>query len=239
MKLPEVDVLVIGAHPDDAEFSMGGTLCRLAELGYKIGLIDLTRGELGSKGDPQRRRQEALAAAQVYGASFRECLDLGDGRVRDDVETAFRIAAAIRRCRPSLVFTHHGDDRHPDHRGARDLVSRAVFQASLRSLDLGVPYHVPDRLVFFATNEVIRPDFLVDVTDVWERKIACLEAFASQFVDETAEIDQVYFGISNFRLALEAQAALYGRQIGVRFAEAFTTRDGIPVADPVKTFRRR
>lgn len=236
--LSEVDVLVIGAHPDDAEFSMGGTLCLLADQGYTIGLIDLTRGELGSKGDPERRRQEALRAAEVFGALFRECFDLGDGHVRDDVQTAFRIAAAIRQCRPKLVFTHHGEDRHPDHRGAHELVSRSVFQASLRSLDLGVPYHCPDRLIFFPSNELMKPDFFVDVTDVWERKMASLEAFESQFVEASAPIDHVYFGVSDYRRAVEARAVVYGQRIGVRYAEGFAVRDGVPVTDPVLTFRR-
>lgn len=234
--LTPVDVLVIGAHPDDAEFGMGGTLCHLARLGYRIGLLDLTRGELGSKGSPERRCQEAEAAAAVYGASFRQCLDLGDGHITDDISIAQRLAGLIRQSQPKLVFTHHGADRHPDHRGAHALVSRAVFQASLKSLDLGVPFHVPDRLIFFPINESLQPDFIVDITAVWEQKLQALQAFASQFVEPAALIDQKYFGVSDYMAVIEARCRVYGQQIGVAYGEGFVTHDGIPVADPVQTF---
>lgn len=239
MTFSPVDVLVIGAHPDDAEFSMGGTICLLRDLGYSVGLIDLTRGEAGSKGNPERRQQEAMQAASVLGVSFRECLDLGDGYVTDEPNTAFRVAKVIRQCRPKLVFTHHGDDRHPDHRGAHALVERAVFQACLRNVDLGVPPHCPDRLIFFPSNELLEPDFYVDVTAVWERKIASLEAFVSQFVEDSATIDHTYFGVTSYREAIEARGRVYGQRLGVTFAEAFATRDGVPVADPVRTFQKR
>lgn len=238
MNVTEVDVLVIGAHPDDAEFAMGGTVCLLHDLGYSVGLVDLTRGEAGSKGNPERRKQEADAAAKILGAAFRECLDLGDGHVTDDTENAALVARVIRRCRPKLVFTHHGDDRHPDHRGANALVERAVFQSCLRSVDLGVPHHCPDRLIYFPSNELMQPDFFVDVTGVWERKIASLEAFTSQFVEPAAPIDRTYFGVSSYKEAVEARSRVYGQRIGVPFAEAFATRDGVPVADPVRTFQR-
>jgi bacillithiol biosynthesis deacetylase BshB1 len=232
-------VLVIGAHPDDAEVGMGGTLCLLHRQGYRLGLLDLTRGELGSKGTPERRRAEADAAATIFGAAFRRCLDLGDGHITDDIPTAQRLAALIRQCRPKLVFTHHGADRHPDHRGAHALVSRAVFQASLKTLDLGgVPFHVPDRLIFFPINEWLEPSFVIDVTPVWSERLATLRAFESQFVEPSALIDHKYFGVSNYEASLEARARLYGQKIGVTFGEGFVTHDAVPVADPVQTFAR-
>lgn len=236
--VPAVDVLVIGAHPDDAEVGMGGTLCLLHRQGYRLGLLDLTRGELGSKGTPGRRRQEAEAAAAVYGAVFRHCLDLGDGHITDHIPTAQRLATLIRHCQPKLVFTHHGADRHPDHRGACALVRRAVFQASLTSLDLGVPFHVPDRLIYFPINEWLEPSFVVDVTPVWDDRIATLRAFASQFVEPSAVIDHKYFGVADYMAALEARARLYGQKIGAAFGEGFVTDDAVPVADPVQTFAR-
>ncbi|MCL5045290.1 MAG: bacillithiol biosynthesis deacetylase BshB1 [Actinobacteria bacterium] len=238
MSLPEVDVLVVGAHPDDAEFGMGGTLCKMQAQGYKIGLIDLTRGELGSKGTPERRRQEAETAARVFGALFRDNLDLGDGIVVDDVMTARRIATLIRECKPKLVFTHHGADRHPDHRGCHGLINRAVFQSSLKMLELGVPFHCPDRLIFFPSNEWLEPDFVIDVTDVWEQKMQALEAFRSQFVEPAALIDQKYFGVADYRCIVESRCRLYGQKIGVTFGEGFVTLDGIEIRDPVRAFRR-
>ncbi|QIA27922.1 bacillithiol biosynthesis deacetylase BshB1 [Thermaerobacter sp. PB12/4term] len=232
-----VDVLVIGAHPDDAEIGMGGTLVKLHRLGYRIGLIDLTRGELGSKGTPERRAQEAAAAARVYGALFRLNLNLGDNRVEDSPALGRKLAALIRRCRPRLVFTHHGDDRHPDHRGAWALVRRAVFQAALRNLDLGEPYHLVDALLFFPVNEWVEPSFVVDITDTFEGKLEAMRAFASQFVEPTAPIDHKYFGVEDYLEAATVRARHYGLRIGVRYGEAFLA-DAVPVADPVAAFRR-
>lgn len=236
MALPEVDVLVTGAHPDDAEFAMGGTLCRLQRQGYRLGLIDLTRGEMGSKGTPERRHQEAMAAAQVYGALFRVNLDLGDGNIADDVMIARKVATLIRECRPKLIFTHHGEDRHPDHRGCHALVSRAFFQSTLKALDLGVPFHCPDRLIFFPSNEWLEPDFVVDVTEVWEQKIRALKAFESQFVEPSALIDQKYFGVTEYAKLVEARCRMYGQRIRTTFGEGFVTQDSIAIRDLVKTF---
>ncbi|HEY8489184.1 MAG TPA: bacillithiol biosynthesis deacetylase BshB1 [Thermaerobacter sp.] len=235
--LEPVDVLVIGAHPDDAEIGMGGTLVKLYRLGYRIGVIDLTRGELGSKGTPERRAQEAAAAARVYGARFRLNLNLGDNRVEDSPALGRKIAALIRRCRPRLVFTHHGDDRHPDHRGAFALVRRAVFQAALRNLDLGEPYHLVDALLFFPVNEWVEPSFVVDVTEAFDAKLEAMRAFASQFVEPTAPIDHKYFGVEDYLEAAVVRARHYGLRIGVRYGEAFLA-DAVPVADPVAAFRR-
>ncbi|ADU52236.1 LmbE family protein [Thermaerobacter marianensis DSM 12885] len=232
-----VDVLVIGAHPDDAEIGMGGTLVKLHRLGYRIGVIDLTRGELGSKGTPERRAQEAAAAARVYGARFRLNLNLGDNRVEDSPALGRKVAALIRRCRPRLVFTHHGDDRHPDHRGASSLVRRAVFQAALRNLDLGEPYHLVDALLFFPVNEWVEPRFVVDVTETFAGKLEAMRAFASQFVEPTAPIDHKYFGVEDYLEAAVVRARHYGLRIGVRYGEAFVA-DAVPVADPVAAFRR-
>lgn len=233
-----VDVLVIGAHPDDAEIGMGGTLVKLHRLGYSIGVIDLTRGELGSKGTAERRAEEAAAAAAVYGARFRANLNLGDNRIDDSPALGRKLAELIRRARPRLVFTHHGDDRHPDHREAHALVRRAVFQAGLRNLDLGVPYHLVDALIFFPVNEWVEPSFVVDITDTFEGKLEAMRAFASQFVEPTAPIDHKYFGVEDYLEAAAVRARHYGMRIGVRYGEAFVT-DGVPVSDPVAAFRRR
>lgn len=234
-----VDILAIGAHPDDVEISMGGTLARLSALGYGLGVIDLTRGERGSKGDPERRAREAEAASAEYGAAFRLNLDLGDGHVRDDVEVAQGVARLIRLCRPRLVFCHHGEDRHPDHRGAHLLVSRAVFQASLRNLDLGEPHHVVDRLILYPSNEWMPASFVVDVTREWPVKLRAMRAFESQFVEPALEIDRKYFGVSDYVAVAESRARFYGQQIGVEFGEGFHVADSVPVDDPVRVFAGR
>ncbi len=220
--LDPVDLLVVGAHPDDAEYGAGGTLLTHAHAGYRIGVVDLTRGELGSKGTPQLRAQEASHAAELYEARWRVCLDLGDNRVHAGHEEARRLARVIRAARPGLVLTHHHVDRHPDHRAAHELVRRAVFAAALRSLDLGAEAHVPDATLCFPTDGVLeRPDVVVDVTDVWEQRLATMRRFASQFAAPTLEIDRAHYGVDDYLEVTEARARVHGQHAGVRYAEAF------------------
>lgn len=233
-----VDILAIGAHPDDVEFAMGGTLVLHHRMGYRIGVVDLTRAELGSKGTPERREQEAEAAAAVYGAAWRANLDLGDNQVVDDPATARRLAMLIRQARPALVFTHHGEDRHPDHRGAFALTRRAVFAAALRKLDLGVPYHVVSGLLFYPSNELMDPDLVVDVTDAWDQREEAMRRYTSQFVEPTLDIDHKYFGVQDYLEATRARARHYGQQIGARYGEGFACQDGVRVDDLVQTFGR-
>jgi N-acetylglucosamine malate deacetylase 1 len=222
--LDPVDLLVIGAHPDDAEYGMGGTLLVHARAGHRIGVVDLTRGELGSKGTPQLRAREAAAAAALYGASWRVGLNLGDNQVTADPPSTQRLARVIRSARPRLVFTHHAVDRHPDHRGAHELVRRAVFAAALRTLDLEVGAHVPAATLCFPTDGVLdAPDVVVDVTDVWDARVATMRCFASQFEAETLAIDRAHYGVDDYLELTSARARVHGQHAGVARAEAFVT----------------
>jgi N-acetylglucosamine malate deacetylase 1 len=232
-ELTPVQLLAIGAHPDDVEYGMGGTLVRHHRLGYRIGVVDLTRGELGSKGTPEGRAEEARHAAAVYGARWRITLDLGDNRVGEDPSAARRLAGVIRAARPSLVFTHHQDDRHPDHRAAHELVRRAVFASALRNLDLSAPHHVPDAVLYFPSDTVVVPDVLVDVSDVWADRVETMRRFTSQFAGPTLEIDHRYYGVTDHLELVAARAQTYGQRIGVRFAEAFLTSRPPAVTDLV------
>jgi N-acetylglucosamine malate deacetylase 1 len=228
-----VDVLAVGAHPDDVELGAGGTLLRHHRAGYAVGVVDLTRGELGSKGDPDTRAREARDAATVYGARWRACLDLGDGAVRDDADSVHRLAAVIRTSRPRLVLTHHHEDRHPDHVSAHALVRRAVFAAALERLDLGVAHHVTAGLLCFPTDRVVDADVYVDVTAVWEERLGLLRRFASQFDVPTLPIDHTLYGIHDHLEAVAARARVHGQRIGVTYAEAFVSTGGIAVDDLV------
>lgn len=232
-----VDILAIGAHPDDVEYSMAGTILVHRRLGYRVGVVDLTRAELGSKGSPEIRRREAELAAQRLGAAFRVNLDLGDNRVVDDPEAAQVLARVIRQARPALVFTHHGEDRHPDHRGACALTRRAVFMAALQKLDLGYPHHVVAALLFYPSNELIRPDVVVDVSQVWDEREEVMRCYASQFVDPTLEIDHRYFGVYDYIETARVRARHYGQLIGARYGEGFTCQTGIRATDLVAMFR--
>lgn len=233
-----VDLLVVGAHPDDAEYGMGGTLVRHHLDGHRIGVVDLTRGELGTKGTPEQRAGEARAAASLYGAAFRHGLDLGDNQVASDPDTVRRVAAVIRAARPSLVCTHLREDRHPDHRSASELVDRAVFAAALASLELtldgdALAHHAVGRVLYFPTDRVIDGDVLVDVSAVWEARLDTMRAFASQFTAPTATIDHTIYGIHDYLEVATTRARAHGQQIGVAHAEAFLARGGIEVDDLV------
>ena len=232
----EVDLLAIGAHPDDVEYGMGGTLVRHHHLGYRIGVVDLTRGELGSKGDAQLRSEEAQAAAAVYGAAFRTCLDLGDNRVGAGEAAVHRLATVIRTARPRVVTSHLAEERHPDHRAAHELVRRAVFAAALRTLDLGVPHHVVSATLAFPTDRVLDGDVYVDVTAVWEERLATMRAFASQFEAPTLDIDRQLYGTDDHLDLVAARARVQGQAIGVRYAESFRCEPGVALGDLVAGF---
>ena len=236
-ELTPVDLLVVGAHPDDAEYGMGGTLLVHARAGRRIGVVDLTRGELGSKGDPQRRAREAAHAAQLYDASWRVCLDLGDNQVEADPDAARLLARVIRAARPRVVCTHHHVDRHPDHRAAHELVRRAVFAAALRALDLGAEHHVVAATLCFPTDGVLeRPDVVVDVTDVWEARLETMRRFTSQFDAPTLEIDRTHYGVDDYLEVTAARARVHGQHAGVRHAEAFVADRPPRAADLVALF---
>lgn len=229
-----VDLLAVGAHPDDVEYGMGGTLVRHHHLGYRIGVVDLTRGELGSKGTPDLRHQEAAAAARVYGAAFRVGLDLGDNQVAATEAAVHRLAAIIRVSRPRIVASHLAEERHPDHRATHELVRRAVFAAALRTLDLDVgEHHVVAATLGFPTDRVLDGDVHVDVTEVWEARLATMQAFASQFDAPTLPIDQRLYGTDDHLALVAARARVQGQAIGVRYAEAFRCDRGVAVDDLV------
>ncbi len=176
-----VDVLAIAAHPDDVELTCGGTLVKLKQRGYRFGIVDLTRGEMGTRGTAEIRAREARRAAEILGAEFRESLDLGDSGLRRGREEELAVIDLIRREKPRVVLTPYPDDRHPDHRRAGQLVTDAAYYAGTRKLETHHPAHRPQQTVYFSTFDSRRPDFLVDVSDVIETRRAAMRAFESQF----------------------------------------------------------
>lgn len=232
-----MEILAIGPHPDDIELGTAGLLALERRRGHSIGLIDLSRGEMGSRGNAEIRAREATEAARRLGAHFRLNLGLPDTRIQDDPAAARRLAVWIRQARPALVLAPYPVDRHPDHAAAGLLVQRAVLYAGLRRLDLEEAHHVVRTLLFYPINELVeRPSFCVDVTEVWEEKVAALEAHASQVGETGLEIDRRFFGHGGFLEAMEGRAVQYGRMIGARYAEAYLTRDPLRLEDPLAFF---
>ncbi len=231
-----VDVLAIAAHPDDVELTCGGTLARLKAGGYRFGIVDLTRGEMGTRGTPEIRAAEARRAAEILGAEFRESLDLGDGGLGRGREEELAVIEVIRREKPRLVLTPYPDDRHPDHRRAGQLVTDATFYAGLRKLETAHPAHRPQQAVYFSTFDPREPDFVVDVTPYIETRRSAMRAFASQFHDPTSTEPHTVMSQREFLDMVESRARQHGALIGVEFGEGFHSRRPPRVDDLVKAF---
>jgi N-acetylglucosamine malate deacetylase 1 len=232
----DVDVLAVGAHPDDVELTCGGTLAAFAKRGLRTAILDLTRGEAGTRGDPATRAREAADAARILGAAFRVTLDLGDGGLRTDRASELEVIDVVRRCRPRLVIAPLPDDRHPDHVRAGRLVADAAFYAGLRTLATAHPAHRPQQVVYVPSHFVADPTFLVDVSDVFDTKLEAIRAYKSQFHDAASAEPQTYISTPDFLEGVVAQARSFGRMGTVAYAEAFVSRRPPTLADPIAAF---
>ena len=232
--MPErTDLLAIFAHPDDAELLAGGTLIKAVDQGHRVAAVDLTRGELGTKGTPERRAEEAAAAAAVIGLAARESLGLPDGRLANDTESRRVVIEAIRRHRPRVVVTHYPVGRHPDHRAASELVRDACFLAGLANYPAGGERHRPEKLCFaFSYREdTVKPTFVVDTSAQFERKLEAMRCFASQWDDSTRQGGEVYpTGLPLWEL-VRTHDARAGSLIRSAYGEPFWTAETVPVDD--------
>ncbi|MBP6875699.1 MAG: bacillithiol biosynthesis deacetylase BshB1 [Candidatus Eisenbacteria bacterium] len=229
-----VDVLAIGAHPDDVDMICGGTLAKLTAGGRRAAIVDLTRGEMASRGTPEIRAREAQAAAEILGVQERIILDLGDGRLENNAENRRRLIEVIRRLRPTLILTHFWDDLHPDHAAAGHLVRAIMYPVGFARYPAeGEPYR-PNEVLFFMAHTTFPPSFVVDISDFHERKMAAVKSYVSQFHRE-GDDDQPPTGISepDFLLSLEARARHYGALIGRTFGEPYLVTRVVPMNDPV------
>jgi bacillithiol biosynthesis deacetylase BshB1 len=237
-----VDVLAFGPHPDDVELGCGGALALLAGRGRGVGIADLTRGEMATRGTPGTRAAEAAEAARLLGAHFRVNLDLGDGDLRTDRAAQLRVVDVVRRARPRLVLAPWTEDRHPDHERGGRLVAEAAWYAGLAKLETGLPAHRPDQVVFYAAYALVTPSFLVDCSATFETKRAALRAYKSQFHDAGRSGDagtrepETYVSSKSFWDGVEARARAYGRIANVAYAEGFVAKAPPTLADPAAAF---
>ncbi len=182
----ELDLLAVGAHPDDVEVHVGGLLALASDRGLGAGILDLTQGDLGTRGTPETRRREALAAARILGVD-RIVLDLPDGRFTEEEAARLRVMAELRRLRPRVLILPAPEDRHPDHRRAHRLVREAAYYAGLKNYPCeGSPWR-PEAIAWVGGENPGQPDLLVDVSAVWERRMAAFDAFGSQFDQDPAQ----------------------------------------------------
>lgn len=234
----KLDILVIAVHPDDAELGCGGTILKHVAMGRKVGIVDLTRGELGTRGTPETRDVEARDAAAKLGLTVRENLGLRDGFFRNDEAHQLKVIQAIRKYRPDILISNALYDRHPDHGRAGDLINDSVFLAGLRKIEtvddnaIQLP-HRPRLVLQLIQDYYIKPDIVVDVTDHWADKINAIKAFESQFYSNAYASDEpeTYISKPDFLEYIEGRAREYGKYIGAKYAEGFTCRRLLGVDD--------
>jgi len=236
-----VDLLAIFAHRDDAELTCGGTLAKAARQGYRTAIVDLTQGEMGTRGSAALRKEEAERSAATLGVAIRENLELPDAGILNTPETRERVARAIRRLRPTVVVTHAREGRHPDHTVTAQLVRDACFVAGLAKVAPEIAPHRPRKILHALAyrQDSIPPSFVVDVTDDFETKLAAVRCFGSQF-DEATQAGEVYPNGEPLYELLRHYGAYYGALIRTRYGEPFHTTEAMRVDDvvalPVNTF---
>ena len=222
-----LDLLVFGPHPDDIEIGLGGTVARHAAEGYRVGLIDLTAGELSSNGTPAERRREADEAARVLGVTSRENLGWADGGIATRPDLIRSAVDAIRRHQPRTVAIPHWQDRHPDHVRASDVLSVAAFTSGLRRYETGADAWRPDWICYYFINDSTPPSFVVDVSGYYERKRAALACYASQFSPAAAGAVPTRLNATTFGTLVESRDAQFGALAGVAFAEGIVVREPV------------
>jgi N-acetylglucosamine malate deacetylase 1 len=234
----KLDILAFGAHPDDVELAASGTIAAHIAKGYKVGIIDLTLGELGTRGTVEVRKQEAARSAQLLGISIRENLQLADGFFTNDKESQLKVVEKIRQYQPSIVLANAISDRHPDHGKGAQLVKDACFISGLRAVitkdseGMEQQAHRPNALYHYIQSNYIEPDFVVDITNFWELKMASIKAFSSQFYSQENISDpQTFISSPEFMHFIESRAREFGLHIGKQYAEGFTVNRQLGVSD--------
>jgi len=234
-----VDVLFISAHPDDTELSAGGTAAKFVKDGLRIGIVDLTRGEMGTRGTPQTRKREAASAAKALGAAFRQQLDFGDGNLQTGRAQELEIVEILRLRRPRIVITPYPDERHPDHARTGRVVTEASFYAGLKSLKTGLPAHRPQTVVYYLQNYMFPPTFVVDVTKTWKTKMRAVAAYKSQFHDPKSKEPATFIADPKFLDMIDARGKHFGALIGVAYGEAFITKQPPKLEDVIGAYSGR
>lgn len=218
-----VDVLLFGAHPDDVEWGAGGIALLLKDKNVSFGVIDLTAGELGSRGTPEQRAFEGQRAAEYAGAVFRDNLSMPDGGLVDSPESRRQVAAVIRKHRPRLVLGPYWEDRHPDHAAAGLMVRNSSLFCALKNSGDPNPPHKPAAFLFYLLHNFDRPSFVIDISDVYERKLELLRLHESQFSKTAEEFGVMPLGLGDYLFGLESRDRFFGSLVGVRHGEALVT----------------
>ena len=227
----KLDILAIGVHPDDVELSCSGTLLKHISFGKKCGILDLTQGELGTRGSAELRLKEAAEAAKILGVSFRENLGMADGFFVNDKAHQLKIIEVLRKYQPEIVLCNAVSDRHPDHGRAAQLVSEACFYSGLRKIETGQEAWRPKAVYHYIQDRQLKPDLVIDVTPFVEKKMEAIKAFGSQFYDPDSIEPESPITVKNFFELVKGKMAAYGRDAGFEYGEGFTVERTIGIND--------
>ncbi|MEO7523740.1 MAG: bacillithiol biosynthesis deacetylase BshB1 [Ferruginibacter sp.] len=228
----KIDVLAFGVHPDDVELSCSGVLMIEKNIGKTTGIIDLTEGELGTRGTAETRRQEAAASAKILGVDTRDNLKLADGFFKNDQESQLRVIEVIRKYKPEIIICNAPEDRHPDHGRSAELISDAAFLSGLKKIETeenGSSQEAwrPKYTLNFIQDRYLKPDFVIDTTAVFERKLESILAFKTQFHNPEIDGPQTYISSPDFLDSVIYRAKMFGKMIGVKYAEGFISKKTI------------
>ncbi|OFY83078.1 MAG: bacillithiol biosynthesis deacetylase BshB1 [Bacteroidetes bacterium RIFCSPLOWO2_12_FULL_35_15] len=232
----KLDILAIGVHPDDVELSCSGTLLKHMALGKKCGILDLTQGELGTRGSAELRLKEAAKAAKIIGIEVRENLKMADGFFKNDKEHQLAIIKIIRKYQPEIILCNAVSDRHPDHSRAAQLISEACFYSGLIKVETKIKGAKqnswrPKAVYHYIQDKQLKPDFVVDISEYIDKKMEAIQAFKSQFFDPDSKEPESPISVKNFLDVVKAKMTVFGRDAGFEFAEGFTVERTIGVND--------
>ena len=229
-----VDVLCMMAHPDDAEILSGGTLIKLKDQGYRVGILDFTRGEMGTRGNVEQRTKEAICAAGIMDVDVRENLEFPDAHVENTVENRRRVVEALRKFRPTVVITHDSNNRNPDHTQTSLLVKESSFTAGLAKYDTGQDSHRPNKILFTMEYFQFDPTFIVAITDQFERKMQAVSCYRSQVHNNEYGGLPTYISSDRFAGEIESRMKYFGSRIHADYAEVFRMDTPVEVDDLVQ-----
>jgi len=228
----KLDLLAIAAHPDDVELTCGGTLIKMSERGYRTGILDLTAGEMGTRGTPEIRAKEAAASAKILGVSWRRTLGVPDSDVQANRQHKTKLAAVVRELRPRTVILPYWQARHPDHYHASQLGYEGCFLAGLKHLPIEGEPHRPFKIIYSTAYADARPTFVVDITQEYQRRRRAILCYHSQFRPVRGEKkSRVYLPIDRLEDDMNQLARHYGQMIGVEYGEPFLVREVMRVDD--------
>jgi bacillithiol biosynthesis deacetylase BshB1 len=228
----KLDALFFAAHPDDAELCSGGTIAKLIKSGKKVGIADLTRGELGTRGTKSTREQESGKASKLLGLSLRVNLKIPDGNIQNTPANRLKVISVIRKYKPEIIFFPHFHDRHPDHRNTHILVKESAFYSGLSKIHTGnLSAHRPKRNFYYMQTYTFEPNLIVDISDTYYIKMKAIACYSSQFYNPEIKGPETFISSKKFIDYISARSEFYGFQIGAKYGEPFFTEEKIKI-DP-------